>query len=81
MVSAAMNKLGPATRLGTAKKRTEAIQAKHVPGKLRSQKAKIGSLCGCCHKNLTVMKRRLYFKTAKFGDRHHRHKKMPSIIF
>ena len=32
-------------------------------------------------KSLTVMRQRLYVNTATLGDQHHRHKKMPSIIF
>ena len=57
-------------------------QLKHVPRKSHSQQAKIGALCGCWHSNLTVMRRRLHVRNATtLGDRHHWHKKMPSIIF
>ena len=56
-------------------------QIKYVPGKLHSQKAKIGTLCGLGHMNPTVMRRRLCAATAMLRDRHPRHKKMPSIIF
>ena len=45
------------------------------------QWSRIWTPCGPWHKNLTVMRRRLYVKTDKLGDRHPRHKKIPSIIF
>ena len=50
----------------------ELMKLKRVPGKLHSLTAEIGTLCALWHKNLTVMRRRLFVISATLGDWHPR---------